>query len=94
MGFETRGSLFYIFIKDPYYKISIAAWVIFQLLNQTNPIFPHMVQMIEVPIGTLEKQRFHMTQILDISKSYQLLIFFKKNIPLKKTVTNPQIPDS
>jgi hypothetical protein len=46
------------------------------LLNQTNPIFPHMVQMIEVPIGTLEKQRFHMTQILDISKSYQLLIFF------------------
>ena len=76
MGFETRGSLFYIFIKDPYYKISIAAWVIFQLLNQTNPIFPHMVQMIEVPIGTLEKQRFHMTQILDISKSYQLLIFF------------------
>jgi hypothetical protein len=50
--------------------------------------------MIEVPIGTLEKQRFHMTQILDISKSYQLLIFFKKKYSIKKTVTNPQIPDS
>ena len=55
---------------------------------------PNESQMIEVPIETLKKQRLHMMQILDMSKSYQLVIFLINIFHLKKNVTNPHIPDS